>query len=121
MTTKTIKTLLSVALLGMALSSMGCDERDWHRYYGGDYSVTDVAVGIGFWPTWGDYAVVDEYQVVTPYYTDTHVDTGSYYDGGYYDGGSYDNGYYDGGYYGGDYYADCPDCGYKTKLPGRSK
>jgi hypothetical protein len=101
MATKMIKILLSVAFLGVCLSSMGCDERDWEHYYHGDYSETDVGIGVGFWPAYGGYEVVEEYPVATEYYA---VD---YYD--------------DGGYYYDDYYGDCWDCGWKTKQAGRSK
>jgi hypothetical protein len=100
-----IKTLISVALLGACLLSMGCDEDDWYGYgygYGccGDYhddDWTDVGVGVGFWPAYGGY-VVEDYPV-TDYY---------------YDGGGY---YYDDSY--GDYYGDYGD--WKTKRAGRSK
>ncbi|HVP12331.1 MAG TPA: hypothetical protein VMV94_14225 [Phycisphaerae bacterium] len=105
MATKTIKILLSVAFLGACVPIVGCDEHDWEQYACcGDYSWTDVGVGVGSWP---GYTVVEDY---TPaYYPETYVDTGGYY---------YDDSY--GGYYG-DYYGDCPDCAYKTKLSGRSK
>ena len=97
MTAKLTKIVLSVALVGLLGSAIGCDKDGRGR--GGSY--TDVLVGFDWWPSswsWGGY---DEYTTYDSY-EETSYD-GTYYeetDSGYYDGGSYDGGYYgDGGYW----------------------
>ena len=97
MTAKLTKIVLSVALVGLLVSAIGCDKDGRGR--GGSY--TDVLVGFDWWPSswsWGGY---DEYTTYDSY-EETYYDS-SYYeeysDYGYYDGGSYDGGYYDNGGY----------------------
>jgi hypothetical protein len=86
-----------LAIAGLLLAATGCDERDWESVYGrhdGGWSVTDVAIGLGFTPPPPAYYVVDEY--VEEHQTFYHEDV---YSTNLYAGGDYYDGY-------------CTDCGW---------
>ena len=96
MTAKLTKIVLSVALVGLLVSAIGCDKDGRGR--GGSY--TDILVGFDWWPSSWSGGGYDEYTTYDSY-EETYYD-GTYYeetDTGYYDGGSYDGGYYDNGGY----------------------
>jgi hypothetical protein len=93
MKAKLTKMILSVALMGILSTAVGCDRDEWGGY--GDY--TSVLVGFDFWPS---FATVDEYTSYSSY-EEVYTEETGYYDSGYIDGGGYvDNGgYVDGGGY----------------------